>query len=155
MGMQSALRHPTTMRTPFDDPVFAAYADKHGVTRDDAPGEVERIGWAGNPKGPRAGLPDAFPRFVFTDAGQGIGAVLVIYLHYADEEPMVRYGRSPGGAWVHVETALLPATVRTTLKGRTVREMVDLPGVEDWGVAEVTEENGTVTMKLKRPGKMK
>jgi hypothetical protein len=147
-----APRRILAMRTPFDDTVFEAFAERHGVTVDMAPANVRTAGWDGNPKGPRRGLPTEFPRFVFTPCGQGIGAVLVLYLHYRDDEPLVRYGHSSGGTWVHVDTDILPATmVCSDLVGRAIRDLVDVPGVIGWTIGEVTEENGTVTMKLKPP----
>ena len=143
-----ATKRPRGMRTPFDDAVFTAFARLHALDPCAMPPGAARHGWNGAEGGPREGLPEGFPFFVFHGRDRTSGPVLAIYLHHVDGESMVRYGRTPGGEWVHVEERMLPDTVIATLAGRRVGDVVDLPGVERRRIAKVEVDNGTVTMTL-------
>lgn len=141
---------PRIMRTPFDDAVFSGFAAMHGLQPDAMPEDAAGKGWNGAEGGPRTGLPESFPFFVFHGSSGGYGAVLGIYLHHINGESMVRYGRSSDGAWVHVEKRMLPDTVVATLVDRRVGEVLDLPGAAHRRIAMVEVDNGTVTMTLEK-----
>lgn len=132
-------------RDPFDDPVFSALAERHGVKYSDMPRDAIRRGWDCSVRDMRYGVPEAFPCFYFQAATEEHCAVLAITLNDA---PDIRYAQA-AYRYVHMDAGLLSETVKAELKGRQIREVIEIPGLPDMIIGTADHSSGTLSMRLK------
>jgi len=138
-----------TMREPFDDAVFSAYAALHGMERSAMPADVGKTGWNGlHHSDEREGIPEDMPSFVFTSPSKDVGGSLVIDLPTEGSRSTPRYGRLAHRAWVHVDADSIPSTIGQALIGRPIHDVVEVPGLRDWLMVGMHEEGGTMSLSI-------
>lgn len=134
-----------TLHHPFDDPVFAAMARVANIVREDLPDIYDPdVYWE------MEDWQDHFPDisgFSFSP-GDDIhhGSMRIII----DGDAGVSYRNIAGSPYIDLRQKL-PQTVMTALVGRQSRDLVAIPGVEEWVIHWMMQEDGLTSALLQPP----
>lgn len=117
-----------TLLHPFDDPVFAAYAVKAGIGRDDLPEEYDPGEVYDNRDLPWMA---AIPSFRFIPGDDQYHGEILIRVSSG-----IAYESGHGGPRIEVE-GTIPETVALSMRGRCMTDVVRLPSMEKWEIDHV------------------